>query len=791
MKKSKSFTKLTAWALTLAFIFALVPALTTPASAENAEDLAAAITSYGDGGGTGSFTTNVSGSTVTVTGSVTGATKPLDLNIDAGVTVVWQAEFSGMPAYSSEVSANCLIGLTGDGTFRVVQGGSIEATSAPAGACAIKIGGVSGIEIDITSGIVSVTGSSDTFAVRGPTSGSIKVSGGLVSAIGGADTTAIRNDYGTGIIIVSGGRVIAESTTGGSSRALYGDSGGVTVSGGEVLAIGGTTNRAVYFDASDTLLTLSGGLLFGHGSTVSNITHNADISLSGGTLAAYDNSNTGPFIAGSPTSLDSNPLGSVTWARDRDNKVGGVRYGSPTSFFTVIPGITVIDVPTVPRNFSATPGDEQAALSWTDPADDGDRTITHYEISTDNFTNIATITSLTNVTLTGLTNGTAYTFYVRAVNSVGAGPTASATATPSTSIGVPGAPRNLTAAPGDRQVGLSWTAPADDGGSTITHYEVSTDNFTSIATSTSLTNAALTGLTNGTEYTFYVRAVNSAGAGPAASANATPSGDDNGGGGNGGGGYGGGYGGGGSYGGGSGGGSTVSQTAPAPPPKQPEPQQQPEAPAPTHHPRLTDEHIAYLSGYPDGSVRPDNSITRAEAAMIFFRLIEDENKEAPRNADFSDLSGGEWYYRAVAYLQRHGIITGYPDGSFRPDKPITRAEFAAISSRFDDLEADAENIFGDVPETHWAVGYINSAVKKGWVSGFPDNSFRPDENITRAQVVTIVNRMLDRKIKVEDIPESVTTFTDIEPTHWAYTAIVEASVTHEFTRKDDGNEIWT
>ena len=96
-----------------------------------------------------------------------------------------------------------------------------------------------------------------------------------------------------------------------------------------------------------------------------------------------------------------------------------------------------------------------------------------------------------------------------------------------------------------------------------------------------------------------------------------------------------------------------------------------------------------------------------------------------------------------------------------------------------------------MPDFHWAVGNINSAAKKSWISGFPDGSFRPDENITRAQVVTIVNRILKRKIEVEDIPEGVMTFTDIDPTHWAYAAIIEASVTHEFTRKEDENEIWT
>jgi len=208
-------------------------------------------------------------------------------------------------------------------------------------------------------------------------------------------------------------------------------------------------------------------------------------------------------------------------------------------------------------------------------------------------------------------------------------------------------------------------------------------------------------------------------------------------------------------------------------------------------PVLTDDHIQYISGYPDGSVRPDNSITRAEAATIFFRLIVDANKNAPLTVNFNDVDTGDWYYQAVAYLRLHNIITGYPDGSFRPNAPISRAEFASIASRFDNLAADVPNIFPDVPDSHWAADNINSAAAKGWVSGFPDGSYRPDDSITRAQVVSIVNRMLDRRIKPGDIPQDVPGFTDISPLHWAYSDIIEASVSHEFIRGDDGYEIWT
>jgi uncharacterized repeat protein (TIGR02543 family) len=207
-------------------------------------------------------------------------------------------------------------------------------------------------------------------------------------------------------------------------------------------------------------------------------------------------------------------------------------------------------------------------------------------------------------------------------------------------------------------------------------------------------------------------------------------------------------------------------------------------------PKLTDKHIRYISGYPDGSVRPDNNITRSEAAAIFFRLIEADDKEAPLTASFSDVPIYGWYYQAVAYLQKHDVISGYPDGTFRPENPITRAEFAAIASRFDDLEINVPNVFNDVPAGHWAVGLINSAAAKGWVGGFPDGTFRPDEYITRAQAATLVNKMLNRRIQLQDIPEGVFKYNDITPSHWGYCAIMEASVGHVYKRKDDGYEIW-
>ena len=207
------------------------------------------------------------------------------------------------------------------------------------------------------------------------------------------------------------------------------------------------------------------------------------------------------------------------------------------------------------------------------------------------------------------------------------------------------------------------------------------------------------------------------------------------------------------------------------------------------------DHILYLLGYPEGDVRPENSITRAEAAAIFHRLLANADKNDFVETSFSDVSSGEWYYQSVAYLHKHGIVSGYEDGTFRPDAPITRAEYATMASKFDELAPAASNVFSDVGSDHWAVAYINSAAAKGWVSGFEDGTFRPEEYITRAQVVTIVNRMLDRGIALKNIPSGTVHYTDLSDSHWAYCDIIEASHTHIYDRDGSNatgaDEIWT
>ncbi|NYB74982.1 InlB B-repeat-containing protein [Sedimentibacter hydroxybenzoicus DSM 7310] len=205
---------------------------------------------------------------------------------------------------------------------------------------------------------------------------------------------------------------------------------------------------------------------------------------------------------------------------------------------------------------------------------------------------------------------------------------------------------------------------------------------------------------------------------------------------------------------------------------------------------LKDDHIAYVQGYPEGDFRPENPITRAESAQIFYNLLIDVDKTGYYSS-FSDVKSSSWYADAIHCLSANNIILGYPDETYKPDQYITRAEFAAIASRFDNLSSDNNKSFIDLANSHWAYKYIMSASDKGWISGYPDNTFRPEQNITRSEVVKIVNNMLGRGIKSEDIPKNLhTLYSDLTIEHWAFGDIIEASVEHLYTRDKDGWEIW-
>lgn len=200
-------------------------------------------------------------------------------------------------------------------------------------------------------------------------------------------------------------------------------------------------------------------------------------------------------------------------------------------------------------------------------------------------------------------------------------------------------------------------------------------------------------------------------------------------------------------------------------------------------------HLRYINGYPDMTVRPEQNITRAEVAAIFYRLLSDENKAAVQPRAFPDVPDSAWYSEHINYLASLGIVLGYEDGNFCPDTPITRAEFAAIASRFDNLILTTGTAFMDVPEDHWAVKYINSNYIRSWIDGYEDYSFKPEQSITRAEVVKIVNTMLTRL--PNELPEDINPYTDITESHWAYIYMMEASMEHDYSRDDATTEYWT
>ena len=205
------------------------------------------------------------------------------------------------------------------------------------------------------------------------------------------------------------------------------------------------------------------------------------------------------------------------------------------------------------------------------------------------------------------------------------------------------------------------------------------------------------------------------------------------------------------------------------------------------------EHFNYLVGDPDGLVHPERGITRAEAATLFFRLLTDEVRDEAlcRSNDFSDVTAGDWFNTAVSTVAKLGILKGYPDGTFRPAQGITRAEFAAIAARFDETVARGGVRFSDTAG-HWAEEEIARAADRGWVRGYPDGTFRPDNGITRAEAVTLINRVLHRDpASAGDLLPGMITWPDnADPAAWYYLDLQEAGNSHEYQRGPAGTERW-
>ncbi|SDD64260.1 S-layer homology domain-containing protein [Peptococcus niger] len=237
--------------------------------------------------------------------------------------------------------------------------------------------------------------------------------------------------------------------------------------------------------------------------------------------------------------------------------------------------------------------------------------------------------------------------------------------------------------------------------------------------------------------------------------------------------------------GGSKGGATTTPSKPEPKPEEPDNGDLNKA-----------DHYQYLIGYPDGTFAPNKGMTRAEVATMFTRLLKDRPvKGQSYAAGLSDIYAGDWYADTVGYAVQKGIVSGYPDGTFKPNQPITRAEFSSIASRFADLTEEKDLTFSDLDASHWGYKAIRLAASNGWISGYPDNTFRPEQAITRAEVTSITNRMLNRSADLDWINahnDEVIHFSDVSAGDWFFEPVMEATMGHDFTRDKDGKaEHWT
>ena len=206
-----------------------------------------------------------------------------------------------------------------------------------------------------------------------------------------------------------------------------------------------------------------------------------------------------------------------------------------------------------------------------------------------------------------------------------------------------------------------------------------------------------------------------------------------------------------------------------------------------------DDHYAYVIGYLDGNVRPNANVSRAETATIFFRLLKSDIRDGNLIADngFSDVSDGQWHNKAISTMAKLGIVKGRRADNFDPDASITRAEFAAICARFNTKPVENSGSFSDI-SGHWAENEIERAAAFGWISGYPDGTFHPDARITRAEAMTMINRVLCRMPQSEsDLLDSMVTWPDNKPSDWHYLAVQEATNSHDFDRKGEVGESWT
>lgn len=206
---------------------------------------------------------------------------------------------------------------------------------------------------------------------------------------------------------------------------------------------------------------------------------------------------------------------------------------------------------------------------------------------------------------------------------------------------------------------------------------------------------------------------------------------------------------------------------------------------------ITVDHSSYIDGYSDGTVRPEAYLSRGETAVILFRLISDESRTYywTRTNDYSDVEFTVWYNNAVSTMTNADIIYGYEDGTFRGDNTITRAEFAVLLARVDGGTYIGSDLFSDISGS-WASNYINLVTSRGWIEGYADGSFRPEQPITRAEAITMINKMCGRD-KIAEMHEDMKTWSDNVDGKWYYEAIQEATNSHEYYIDENGDEHWT
>lgn len=195
----------------------------------------------------------------------------------------------------------------------------------------------------------------------------------------------------------------------------------------------------------------------------------------------------------------------------------------------------------------------------------------------------------------------------------------------------------------------------------------------------------------------------------------------------------------------------------------------------------TDDHIAYVYGYPDGTVRPNGTITRAEVTTIFYRLLTSARRDEIFTSEnsFRDVNSSMWYNKATSSMAAGGYIQGYADGTFGANKPITRAEFVCLAARFATKTTGFAS-YTDVDNGHWAARSIAICASNGWVQGYEDGTFRPDQPITRAEAMTIINRMLGRGVSKGYVCKGAVRYTDNDPGSWYYFEVLEATNDHEY-----------